>query len=182
MGWTTLYREPGLSHKQFLQKEFRFGDDLLACAAVDKVIYAAVKVPENNKVIALVILTAWYPKSHFNFGYKDMDESMGPIASKCPDTILDLLSPPEHDYAIAWRERCREYNRVIKENKAALKKVHDGVVIKFAEMIEFTTCARDTFLVKKQRGRFHFFAHDQLVPRTEYQIHNWRQRKFEVIS
>ena len=31
---------------------------------------------------------------------------MGPVESQCPACILDLLTPPEEVYALAWRARC----------------------------------------------------------------------------
>lgn len=41
-----------------------------------------------------------------NFCYKDMDESMGPYQTNCPERILKLLTPTEHEYAVKWREAC----------------------------------------------------------------------------
>lgn len=43
------------------------------------------------------------------WGYKDMDESMGPCEAKCPPKYFDLVGPPPNDYAAAWREKCRAY-------------------------------------------------------------------------
>lgn len=59
-------------------------------------------------VFAGVCLTSVDRHAHFDFGYKDMDESVGPMESSCPVSILRLLSPTEHEYALSWRERCRE--------------------------------------------------------------------------
>lgn len=63
----------------------------------------------NPQVFAAIILTRtdrdgwWY--------YKDMDETMGPVESQCPKTILNLLSPTTSDYAQQWRERCHQWHR-----------------------------------------------------------------------
>ena len=45
------------------------------------------------------------------WGYKDMEESMGPAQSQAPLSILDLLSELKdpNGYAYAWRQRCREW-------------------------------------------------------------------------
>lgn len=40
------------------------------------------------------------------FGYKDMDDGMGPVEAECPEAILQLLTPTESSYALAWRTRC----------------------------------------------------------------------------
>jgi len=50
-------------------------------------------------------------KDYFNFSYKNMSEDMGPAQSECPESILDLLSPTESDWANEWRERCRKVYR-----------------------------------------------------------------------
>lgn len=63
---------------------------------------------ENPYVFAGMCLTSVDHSSSFNFGYKDMDESVGPMESSCPVSILRLLSPTENEYALSWRERCRE--------------------------------------------------------------------------
>jgi hypothetical protein len=60
-------------------------------------------------VTALVCLVRYHPHNcgGYIFGYKDMDESMGPCEAACPPAILDLLTPTDRPYAVAWRERCR---------------------------------------------------------------------------
>lgn len=45
--------------------------------------------------------------SNGDWGYKDMDEAMGPNASRCPKGVLNLLSPTTSENALRWRERCR---------------------------------------------------------------------------
>ena len=41
------------------------------------------------------------------FGYKGMDESMGPCEADCPAPILDLLTATDRPHAVEWRARCR---------------------------------------------------------------------------
>lgn len=38
--------------------------------------------------------------------FKEVDETMGPYAAKCPKTILEALTEPANEYAKTWRERC----------------------------------------------------------------------------
>lgn len=44
------------------------------------------------------------------WGYKDMEESAGPVKSRAPLSILSLLSEIKDpdSYAHAWRQRCRD--------------------------------------------------------------------------
>jgi hypothetical protein len=44
------------------------------------------------------------------FMYKDMDETVGPCETKCPTTLLKLLtSPAYNDHARAWRKACWQH-------------------------------------------------------------------------
>lgn len=85
---------------------------VLKSSMVGSVYYAAVtteKPGQETKVGAAVFLTCGRTK-HDNtiWGYKDMDETMGPCESKCPASILALLTPTDSKWANEWRERCRK--------------------------------------------------------------------------
>ena len=43
-----------------------------------------------------------------NWGYKDVDETMGPYQHDFPVSWLDLLSPIDSEYAVSWRENVRK--------------------------------------------------------------------------
>lgn len=64
--------------------------------------------PEEQPVFAVIFLTSTDKKSAFDFGYKDMDETVGPYKYDCPRTILNLLSPTDNAYALEWRRICQE--------------------------------------------------------------------------
>lgn len=87
-------------------------------------------IPENEReAFAVVFLTSTDMKDHFNFSYKDMDESMGPYKYDCPKGILDLLSPTTNEYALKWRQLCYE-NHAKKKNPNTLNKLPVGTSIK----------------------------------------------------
>ncbi len=46
------------------------------------------------------------------WGYKDLDETVGPTALDCPLSFLDRASEPVH-YAIEWRQRVREHHAAL---------------------------------------------------------------------
>ena len=85
---------------------------VLKSAMVGSVYYAAVTTEKPGKdmeVWAAVFLTCGRVKHDgCIWGYKDMDETMGPCESKCPASILSLLTPTDSKWANEWRERCRE--------------------------------------------------------------------------
>ena len=43
-----------------------------------------------------------------DWGYKDVDETMGPYKHDFPVSWLDLLSPCDSEYSISWRKKVRE--------------------------------------------------------------------------
>ena len=143
MGWTginaTHYNKRGeVDRKAECDDIYTWSDanggcgkcEVLKSAMRGSVYYAACKRTDkdgNSYVFGAVCLTHVNSKDYFNFLYKDMDESCGPCESKCPVSILNLLSPTDHEWALAWRERCRENA----QNKNDLGKLPIGTVIEY---------------------------------------------------
>ena len=46
--------------------------------------------------------------SRYAWGYKDVDETMGPYQHDFPVSWLDLLSPIDSEYALEWRANVRK--------------------------------------------------------------------------
>ena len=119
MGWLYMQSLSGHSGpRQYLDAQFTFQNAegssrvLLSALLNMRVYYAAVEQLRDGRereVFAVVCLVHYDPcdREGYVFGYKDMTEVMGPNEADCPEAILDLLTPTEQPYAIAWRERCR---------------------------------------------------------------------------
>lgn len=158
MGWTFAHKEKGVTIRQFFEKEFGYTDKetgvyhkVLECAATFTEAYLAIEVGDASgpkEVFAVVYLLSYRPKDYFNFGYKDMSEDMGPYYYNCPEHILKLLTPTENKLALEWREKCWERIRA----KKARPKLREGMIIKFAEPIEFTSGIKESvFQIKDLR-------------------------------
>ena len=93
--------------------------EVLKSRMVGSVYYAAVKTTKENEstVWAAICLTSLDSKDYFNFSYKDMDETCGPYAYDCPESILKLLTETDSEYAKAWREKCWSRIKSKKEGK-----------------------------------------------------------------
>jgi len=91
-------------------------------------------VEGEREVFALICLLSFRPRDHFNFGYKDMDECMGPCAADCPGRILDLLTDTDDEYARKWRETCRKHLA----RERAIKQLGPGAVIELATELSFS--------------------------------------------
>lgn len=121
MGW--LYMQSLRGHsgpRQYLDAQFTYARPEVTSRALRsalvamRVYYAAVEhvrhATGDRDVWAAVCLVRYNPRDRegYIFGYKDMEETMGPCEADCPEPILDLLTPTEHRYAKEWRARCRE--------------------------------------------------------------------------
>lgn len=153
MGWTgiiaTHYKNGRIDRKAECDDYFEDGLNkghykILKSAMVSTVYYAAVKnltefrgkmengervyePVDDGAVFAVVFLTTvkgcW-------FYYKDMSEDMGPCEDKCPASILNLLPETTNEYALDWRQRCRN-NIVASKSPNALRNLPVGSVISF---------------------------------------------------
>jgi hypothetical protein len=96
----------------------------------------------------------------YDLGYKEMEESMGPVEAQCPKRIITAASPLRHpdpgiegNYAARWRQKCLDQAAAKTKRKADL--VH-GATIRLSSPLDFTDGHRgDRFVVEivKRRGR-----------------------------
>jgi hypothetical protein len=115
MGW--LYqRDPVDNPLAYMMGKYNYDCDTHTLQTLDgaragNTVYLAVKSTDKTTgtsyVFAAVILISNTKK--WGFGYKDMDESMGPCECACPERIMRLLTPiadlPNPGYAAEWRAR-----------------------------------------------------------------------------
>lgn len=103
--------------------------EVVKSVMVGSTYYAALRVThereeENGKktihksVFGMVCLTAGRSRwDGYDFGVKEIEETCGPNASRCPESILKLLDAPHNDFAQNWRTRCHEYNERQKQKR-----------------------------------------------------------------
>jgi hypothetical protein len=120
MGWLFMRSLGGhATPKAYLDHQFTYDrDDLRSRVLVSGLVrmrtyYAAVEhfTPSSGvrEVWALVCLVQYNHRDRegFIFGYKDMEECMGPRENRCPAGVLEALSATENAHALEWRARCR---------------------------------------------------------------------------
>lgn len=130
MGWT-FYPAAPASPKDELNRMLTWTNDggarhVLKGLFVGSTYYAAVEHqrPDGSvHVWAAVILTQ---RSKGEWGYKAMDETMGPNECRCPRSVLALLTPTGNSYAMAWRQRCEAQYRADQLKAQAGAKVRFG--------------------------------------------------------
>ena len=120
-------------------------NDVLEAAAVRGVTYAAVRTEDKGtgKTYTLCAVVPFSNSRRKGFGFKVMNETMGPYEADCPDHIMRLLSPvpeiPHSSSAGKWRRR-------VKECKAAREAAHEkardlqpGAVLRFNRPIRLSS-------------------------------------------
>jgi hypothetical protein len=144
----------------------------------NRVYYAAAQVQTNGvsgDVVAIVCLVRWNPrdKEGFVFGYKDMDETMGPCEDGCPEHILNLLTSTDHEYALDWRRRC------LANLKRRSRKLNDGDRIRLHEPLKFTDGHLGEEFIVVKRGRRTLFRDPQ--SHACYRISRFKERAWSVV-
>lgn len=81
------------------------------------------------RYIALFLLGA----SRDGWGYKPMDETVGPCEKDCPLSFLDMASPDPPGYAKQWREEVRAYHAAKRAKRAQLKTLQPGTVLQLVQ-------------------------------------------------
>lgn len=136
MGWLFYHRPKGESDRQHFQQKLSTDDEIIECATKNFVFYAAVRTESTAEVWALVILIR-RTRGELNFGYKDMTETMGPAVADAPASVLDALTPTDNEYALEWRQRCRDNLAARTPAQKRLRAVTQGVVIQLATSLQF---------------------------------------------
>lgn len=87
------------------------------------------------------------------WGYKDVDETMGPCETSCPASYLDLAQPePTEGYAVEWR-------KLVRARAAKLKAAIAGARFKRAD--------GEVFEIKKRRSPTSWYV-EQLSQGVRY--------------
>jgi hypothetical protein len=149
------------SAKAYLDAQFTYerSDDsgtrglrVLASSCLRNQVYYAAAQPygqADTAVFAIICLVRWNPrdKDGMIFGYKDLTEHAGPCEAECPERILALLGPTDHEHAIDWRRRC------LASLQRRQRPIVDGARIRLADEMTFTDGhkGRDFIVVKQGR-------------------------------
>jgi hypothetical protein len=193
MGWT-WFNFHGTT-QEFIDKEFydKSYGEVIDHSRKGNVLYMAYKINSGKyvgKVTALVYLLGSDKKSYYNFGYKSMEESVGPVESDCPKRILDKLSPVEELYdedslsiqwAREWRQRC-----LSKFGHKKTPPLRAGDMIELTDPIKFTNGGEYKFFKKIATNRWKPYVLDkdnQLV--ESYFTVRFRlgmQREYKIIQ
>lgn len=182
MGWTTLYKSPQITPEKYITSQLNWTNEKetvrpLKTAIVGRVFYAAIEtitLATNERVVWAAI----YPFStqnhgHVNFAYRDQDETVGPNEVTCPIGILDMLTPTEHQRALAWRQQCRHYHATQNEKRKTTRSIKDGQRIRFAEPLIFSDGHQEAEFVFRSKVGHHKSVFQSVKNHKYYQIRGY---------
>lgn len=111
MGWTLWLNERRGTDRVLREEYERPGQTILDSAIIGGVWYAALEVEHASGVPLVTAIVAPFRRGPAGrFGYRPMDETLGPVERRCPTRILYLLSPLERlepaGFAAVWRREC----------------------------------------------------------------------------
>lgn len=107
MGWTGDFNSVS-EIKQHVLRERSDGYKVLdhASTSYGRNLWVVYQHPKGYEFIALYKMS----KHGKVWLYKDMDESCGPVEVDCPLKFLDRVPAKDAGYAVAWRQRVREFH------------------------------------------------------------------------
>jgi len=188
MGWTYTHKDEGESVRDFFSKEFGHANEkrktrVLDCAVVHiREAYLAFEdmnlVDGTREVFAVVCALDYQPRDYLNFGYKEMEESMGPYYYNCPERILKLLTPTNNEYALKWRRRCGE----VIERRKIITKIKNGDILEFGEPIVFKSGYKVQRLQVTDKKRCLFKEPGRSWPGYRLKRHTLINRSFGVVT
>ena len=127
MGWSFSYVDVGRkAHIESLTSKRRFGEayEPLEHRVVGNNVWQLVLYkPTGRKLITLDLIAK---ERGGGWGYKSLDEGMGPVEVNCPLSLLNKASPVTEGYAVEWREKVRAYHARRKTAKPVA-----GMVVKY---------------------------------------------------
>ncbi len=132
MGWT--YNAHPCSKESFVKQILMESGAILAHSVRGNRLWTIYqpKGSEADPFILLFLLS----RSNGCWGYKDMDETMGPYFFDCPLSFLDIVPEPEKGCHLSlgetgksWRDHVREYHAKRREDASRRPEVGDKVII-----------------------------------------------------
>lgn len=115
MGWTYSYNWPTRKDliKHLLVNEGSKYKAVRHCC-VGNHLWVVFEATLEEKTVRNICLfkMQFHTKDYPYWGYKDIDESMGPNEVTCPLSYIDMCTEPTSEYSHEWREEVRAYHRL----------------------------------------------------------------------
>lgn len=174
MGWTFFPKPKGKGAVETIKEQFGaqwWADKVVASSATWNTVFLVVEshepdskvyVPEADGTVRTIAVIAIknQPRARdgFNFGYKDMTETMGPYGNEAPLSIIakasplqDPIGPQPRFSSLRSATEYRERSRAKAEAKAAKRGLKPGAKVTLAKPLSFGGSMQQTFMVERAR-------------------------------
>jgi len=170
MGWTWTHKPSNMTATEFLMRDTSWDSrpeaerpKVVASATGPGCVALAVRFPKGSpvdifepaldgSVTVALVFAVQYSKDDYNFGYKEMDECMGPFFNVSA-SFLKHLSPIKADAncssavnARQWRQGCLAFSAT-RTKANGVKKLTPGTKIKFPSPLNFGSFKESEFVV-----------------------------------
>lgn len=149
MGWTyPLHTKTRAQLVQWLRRPERFGEHLelvRACASGSHHWYL-MRIKETG--LHWIGLDLMQGARGEGWGYKDLDESVGPCAHDCPLVYLSAPHEPRDGWALEWRKRVQEHHKT----KSMRPQLGPGVRVAVGQGVYTITAPRLSMWTKRRTG------------------------------
>lgn len=130
MGW--FYSSKGVSKQQLineLEAEYSHAipAELLQSKLVGSNHWCLVKKQDGTITVSLHLLS----KDDGCWGYKPLSEFSDPFHYDCPARWMDELSPTDHESALEWRGKVKQFHKEERQLQVAVKSLKSGGKITF---------------------------------------------------
>jgi hypothetical protein len=175
MGWTFFYKPKGKKAIDTIREDAMGADwydqRVVAATATREAVFLVVKTNEPDSKVYVpdadgtvrqlaVIAIKNSPKARdgYNFGYKDMTETMGPYGLEAPMSIIAQASPlqdpigPQPGFSsLRSATEYRERSRAKAEADAFKRGLKPGTIVKLPKPLSFGGQMQQTFTVDRKR-------------------------------
>jgi hypothetical protein len=175
VGWTFFHKPVGKKAVDAIKGEFsaESAKNIVASSATREAVFivkqfhepeSKVYVPDADGMVRVLLVFAIksVPKDEYNFGYKDMEESMGPYGCPAPMSIIaqcsalqDPIGPQPEWSSLTSARNYREGSAKAAANKALKRKLKPGNKVTLATPGNWGGTPQQRFTVEvcRVRGR-----------------------------
>lgn len=169
-GWENDWQNGGKATSTCLAKCYRGSSFAGTLYAVFERRFYKADGTENTSMRDRFIFVALMRYSNYqnsrSWGYKDMEESMGPNVNGCPQKYFKMVPCPDHPFARHFRENCNLAYGLKSSRRQLNRDLRKGLIT--------LTEANDIF--SKKKAEF-LVACDESQKKTDADYEAWREKK-----
>ena len=156
MGWSFGWSSPSSLRAELNSQRGSLKIVKQSATCYGRHLWTLYEQPDGGRFISLDLIE----RSGADWGYKSIDESMGPVEVDCPLAIIDAAGEPSGEYAPAWRERVRAFHA-----KNARKYAPNDVVLVYGKRYRVISSEKRSYrVINIETGRIYKCSPKKMFP------------------